>query len=54
MLGEATAEYTHGVCQGHAMDLVVLFRAVDVVVVDEATTVELFRVALRGFAEVLW
>ena len=50
MLGEATAEYTHGVWQGHAMDLVVLLRALGVMVVDETAVVELFRVALRSFA----
>jgi hypothetical protein len=32
------------------MDLVALLRVLDVVVVDETTTVELSRVALRGFA----
>jgi hypothetical protein len=32
------------------MDLVALLRTLDVVVVDETTTVELSRVVLRGFA----
>ena len=53
MAEEAAAEHAHGVRQRRVMKLVVLLRVFDLVVMDEAATVEFHLFAFLGFVQVI-
>ena len=53
MAEEAAAEHAHGVRQCRVMKLVVLLRVFDVVVMDEAATVDFLLSVLLGLVQVV-